>query len=545
MHGSHMIQQVFASYHSRVLLVSITYFAAAGVSIALAREVSEVAAIWTANAFLLGVLLRSKPGHYSGYIVGCMIANVLAHTIFDNAFFLSAGFVAVNFAELLVAFALLRRVMPSGWLFFTSQHVLIFGLVAGLIAPITGGILGGLLVHFAKDVPFFDAFRAWSLADAMGFLLVVPAILAWNHAAVIRTVSARLAEALFVTSMAVAGTVYAVSQPYFATLYLVSPFLLWAAFRLNTFLTAATSIVVCAIVIAATACNIGPLTVMASETIAQRMQFQLFLAIAVLIPLTVAMICEEKARLIDELEQKNAELERYTYTVSHDLKSPLITIQGFLGHLRGDIESDNRKNIEEDIDQIESAATTMDELLQDLLELSRLGVIGNVNKQFSLADVFRNVLDAFPDDVDAVVKVAPGLPMIFGDRARISVVVRNILDNAQKYSRPGVPTHINVTIEPKGDLVSCRVEDNGIGIEASHLERVFELFEKLNPDSPGSGVGLAIIRRTIEAHGGNVWIESKGCNQGTTLEFTLPRFGASQARKAERGGNSYVLHPTG
>ena len=540
--GARLANLIVTPYQARVILVSAVYFTAIGISIGLSREVSEVAAIWTANAFLLGVLLRSRPGRYFGYVGGCMVANFLAHWYFDNAVFLTLGFVVCNLAEVLVAFILLRRVMPTGWSFFTSRHVLLFGVVAGLIAPAVGGSLGGLLLTMALDVNFLDAFRAWYLADAMGLLLVVPTILTWNKTAVLRTIKGRGGEAVFIAVMVVGVTLFAIAQPYFAMLYLVSPFLLWAAFRLNTFLTAAASVTVCALTIAATACGEGPLTLMETETVAQRLQFQLFLAVAVLIPLAVAMICEERERLIDELEQKNAELERYAYTISHDLKSPVITIQGFLEHLRQDMKHGNAKHVEEDISQIETATETMNELLKGLLELSRLGVVGNNSERFSLAEVARKALDALPNSVDTTLRIAPGLPLIQGDSARLAVVIRNILDNARKYAQPDVPVSIAIRMLQCGGFVKCQISDNGIGVPAEHLERVFDLFEKLNPESQGSGVGLAIIRRTVEAHGGKVWIESPGINQGTSVVFTLPVVGGTATTRTQRGGRSYVLH---
>ena len=234
---------------------------------------------------------------------------------------------------------------------------------------------------------------------------------------------------------------------------------------------------------------------------------------------------EEREALIRELETKNAELERFTYTVSHDLKSPLITIRGFLGFLEKDAQSGNLDRLQADVDRIAEATRRMQRLLDELLDLSRIGRIVNPPEDVPFEAVVREALELVSGQIAARgvrVEIAPGLPLVRGDRARLVEVVQNLLDNAVKFlgDQPEPRIEIGARLADGGHVFYMR--DNGIGIEPRYLDKVFGLFDKLNPESEGTGVGLALVKRIVEVHGGRVWVESQGEGKGSTFCFTLP-----------------------
>jgi len=234
----------------------------------------------------------------------------------------------------------------------------------------------------------------------------------------------------------------------------------------------------------------------------------------------------ERERLIEELEAKNAELERFTYTVSHDLKSPLVTIKGFLGLLAEDIVTGNTRQAEENIKQIREAADKMRRLLDELLELSRIGRQVRPPEVASLTDLAYEAVAQVAGQIAArgvAVEVARGMPMIAGDRWRLLEVLQNILENAVKYMGDQPEPCIQVGSEAEEGMVICFVRDNGIGIDPKHHDRVFGLFERLNAESEGTGIGLALAKRIIEVHGGRIWVRSEGLGSGSTFYFTLPR----------------------
>jgi PAS domain S-box-containing protein len=238
-------------------------------------------------------------------------------------------------------------------------------------------------------------------------------------------------------------------------------------------------------------------------------------------------ILGEREQLINELESKNAELERFTYTASHDLKSPLITIKGFLGFLRQDAEKGNLARLNSDIQRISDASDKMQALLNDLLELSRIGRLVNQPETIDLNQLIPEVLELLHGRLHGGhirVSVQENLPRIYGDRARLFEVMQNLIDNAAKFM--GDQTDPRIEIGQQGStetgLPIFFVRDNGVGIDPKFQERIFGLFDKLDPRTDGTGIGLALVKRIVEFHGGRIWVESEP-GKGATFYFTLPR----------------------
>ena len=233
----------------------------------------------------------------------------------------------------------------------------------------------------------------------------------------------------------------------------------------------------------------------------------------------------ERELLIRQLQEKTAELERFIYTVSHDLKSPLITISGFIGFLQEDFIAHDAARFASTVNRISLAAERMKQLLDELLELSRIGRQEAPRQLVPFESLVQEAIEVVSGRItgaQAVIEVAEGLPEVTVDRQRMLQVLENLIDNAVKFAtgsaeRPRV--RIGVRQEPAGPVFFVR--DNGIGIRDAYASKVFDLFEKLDPRSSGTGVGLAITKRIIEVHGGRIWVESEGEGRGSTFCFTL------------------------
>jgi PAS domain S-box-containing protein len=229
--------------------------------------------------------------------------------------------------------------------------------------------------------------------------------------------------------------------------------------------------------------------------------------------------------LIQELETKNAELERFTYTVSHDLKSPLITIRGFLGFLDRDAREGNLERFAADMQRIVDATNKMQRLLDELLELSRIGRLINPPEIVPFAALAQEAADLAAGRIaerGVMLTIAPTFPSIYGDRTRLLEVLQNLIDNAVKFmgNQPHPHIEIGIRTDPPNQPVFF-VRDNGIGIDPLYRDKVFGLFDKLDAQSEGTGVGLALVKRIVEVHGGRIWVESEGAGSGTTFCFTL------------------------
>ena len=239
----------------------------------------------------------------------------------------------------------------------------------------------------------------------------------------------------------------------------------------------------------------------------------------------LALVAQDREQLIEDLESKNAELERFTYTVSHDLKSPLVTIKGFIGFLRQGLANGDHQRVNKDLQQIAFAADNMAALLEDLLELSRVGRSMNKFETITLNELFDAVVQLLNGKITetrAIIHLQPDMPEIYADRKRIAEVAQNLLENAMKFKLEDVAPEIHVTANQQGNSIICCVQDNGIGIDPEYHDLIFGLFERLDQSIEGTGIGLALIKRIIEVHQGSLTIQSEGKNRGSRFCFSLP-----------------------
>jgi light-regulated signal transduction histidine kinase (bacteriophytochrome) len=230
-----------------------------------------------------------------------------------------------------------------------------------------------------------------------------------------------------------------------------------------------------------------------------------------------------RERLVAELESKNTEMERFIYTVSHDLRSPLVTINGFVGFLQSDLAKGSSGRVKEDLKMISSAISRMERLLKDTLELSRIGRVANPPDEVPFTEIVQESLDQISEKIlvrGVQVAIQPDLPSVNVDRMRIVEVLTNLMENSIKYIGDQPHPIIEVGCRLDGEETVFFVKDNGIGIDPSQHDKVFGLFYKVDKKSEGSGAGLAIIKRIIEVHAGRIWIESK-LGEGCTVCFTL------------------------
>lgn len=234
----------------------------------------------------------------------------------------------------------------------------------------------------------------------------------------------------------------------------------------------------------------------------------------------------ERKALIKELNFKNAELKRFSFAVSHDLKSPLITIRGFLGYLKEDTAKGKVDHVQKDLQRMERAMEVMKQRLDDLLGLSQAGHLTANKAVVCFNDLVTEALELVHGRISQrgiTVRVEDNLPQIMGDRHRLLEAIQNLIDNASKFmgNQPNPCIEIGQQGE-EGGKPTFFVKDNGMGILPEHQEKIFGIFNKLNPKAEGTGIGLALVKEIIEVHGGSIWIQSE-VGQGSTFYFTLPR----------------------
>jgi len=234
---------------------------------------------------------------------------------------------------------------------------------------------------------------------------------------------------------------------------------------------------------------------------------------------------EALRRTSKELKIKSAEIERFLYTASHDLKSPVVTIQSFVRCLEQDIAAADTSSIEKDVKFIKAAADKMGYQLEELLEMSRVGRLVNVLSHVSVKALVNEAVTTVAGriiDCGVTVSVADMEVALYCDRTRIAEVWQNLIENACKFMGDQKSPRIDIGMEQRGADTVFYVRDNGIGIAPRHHDRIFDLFERLDKHIEGTGMGLVIVKRIVELNQGRVWVESAGPGQGTTFCFTLP-----------------------
>ena len=237
---------------------------------------------------------------------------------------------------------------------------------------------------------------------------------------------------------------------------------------------------------------------------------------------TVYRQTRELAKLNQTLKHKNDEMEQFVYTVSHDLKSPLVSCKGLLGLLREDIADGKPDDVEDSIERLGQATDQLSKTIDDLLALSRIG-----RKPLNLSEIdvskmlttLASQLERRIDAVGAELRFSDSLPRLVGDESDVKRAFENLLTNALKYA--GENPIIEVVGKQQDKELLYFVRDNGPGIEPEYQKKIFGLFQRLDTSQPGTGLGLASVQKIMRMHGGKVWVESKP-EQGATFWLSFP-----------------------
>lgn len=244
------------------------------------------------------------------------------------------------------------------------------------------------------------------------------------------------------------------------------------------------------------------------------------------IDITAHRRAEEAIRQhVAEIERHNEELERFVYGISHDLREPLRTMQGYLELIQWRFGYTFDDELNRLMDHALESGQQIQEMVAGLLRLSRMTTARASQQVIDSQQVLEQTLQALRyiiEKSDATITYDP-LPILNGDPIQLQQVFQNLIANALKFQRAGNPPRVHVTATPAGDAWRFSVKDNGIGIDPAQRERLFKVFSRLHPQDsyPGAGIGLAICKKAVEGHGGSIWVESQP-GSGATFYFTWP-----------------------
>ena len=236
---------------------------------------------------------------------------------------------------------------------------------------------------------------------------------------------------------------------------------------------------------------------------------------------------EQMEKLITELKRSNQELQQFAYVASHDLQEPLRTISSFTQLIERRYHGKLDEDADEFMDYIAEAAQRMQQMILDLLEYSKVVTKGGEFSEVDINEALDEALFYLKGLIEEcnVEITRYKLPRLVADRVQITKVFQNLISNSIKFSKPDEPPKIHISSkkdEEKNEYVFS-VVDNGIGMDPQYAGRIFTIFQRLHTrdEYQGTGIGLSIVKRIIERHGGHIWVESEP-GKGSTFYFTIP-----------------------
>jgi signal transduction histidine kinase len=472
---------------------------------------------------------------------GVALGALLANSWTGVPFIAVAGITLGNTLEALAGAYLLRRAQFRPSLDRLRDVVALFGL-AGLLSTAVAATAGVASLWIGGALSAHDlasAWRVWWLGDMGGDFLVAPLIFVFAAGIRFSRRPARVAEAaaLLAAAVALALVWVTIDQP---PAYLAFPLIIWAALRFSHAGAVLTSFGLAGIGVVYTSQHLGPFAQGSAD--GSLLLSQCFMGIAAATALTLAAVTAERRRAEralraarDELEvevrertgdlvRSNTELEQFAHVVSHDLSEPLRGIAGFAELLADRYEGRLDERADGYIHHVVDGATRMKTLIDALLAYSQAGAQGVHAADVSCETLLREAKVALAktiDESEAVVTADP-LPTVHGDPVLLGDVFQNLLSNALKFSN-GDGCRVHVSAEREDEHWRLSFRDHGVGIEPRYSDQVFGVFKRLYPrdEYPGAGVGLAIAKKIVESHGGDIWVE-RAQDSGSVFSFTLP-----------------------
>lgn len=561
------------------LLVAVLYVLAARAGFSLAFATRQVTAVWPPTGIAIAALWLFGGRAWPGVLAGAFVANALASESLPTALAIAIGntlgpLLGVRLLALAHFDARMERVRDVLALAF-------LGAAAAMLVTASNGVVQLLLAGIVSPPAALSVWSVWWAGDAMGVLLVAPLILTWTTQS-----TQRLDRPRHLERLALAALLIVVSWLSFASdmplAYPVFPVMIWSALRFGQRESAAVVLAISAVALWATVHDRGPFVL---GTLDQRLVLLVtFMAVVSATGLLLGAVTAERravqasltqahqeleSRVVErtvalseanlelqrtndtlshrtaELASKNEEVEAFVYIVSHDLRAPLVNLQGFAHELSiscdevqrllreaelpapmaARIEAAFTDNIHSALRYIAASVDKFERLIGALLALSRTGQQTYQLQVLDVAAVVGSTLDTLRQTIrDTSAEIVLGaLPSAIGDSTAIGQVFGNLIGNALKYRAPERRLKISIDGRVDGDQVRFRVQDNGVGIPTTAQKRLFQIFQRFHPEiEAGDGIGLASVKRIVERHGGSIRADSEP-GRGSTFSFTLPR----------------------
>jgi signal transduction histidine kinase len=519
-------------YLASVFALAALYFGAAKLGLSLAFEAEQVSVVWPPSGIALAALLLFGYRLWPGIALGAFLAN--ATTPHEPAW-VAGGITVGNTLAAVLGAWLLHRLVGFRTSLVRLKDVLGLVVLAAGISTMVSATLGvtSLCLGRAQEWPnAWALWRHWWLGDAIGVLIVAPVLLTWGSWDRIRWQPRRVIEAvvLLIGLGEVCILVFAGGPGSTATghplEYTLFPFVVWAALRFGPRAWTSVTLVTATIAVLGTVNNSGPFAGGSVEE--SLILLDLYMAVVAVTALLLGATIAERRRLEAALREADRRKDEFLAMLAHELRNPLAPIRNAVEVLR---------HTRDDPERLESLRAVMERqvghmvrLVEDLLDLSRItrGKVSLRRERLDLGEVVHTAVETSRPLIEAgrheLVLTPPPRLHVEGDRMRLAQVLANLLNNAAKYTPKG--GRIGLAMAREADQAVLRVQDNGIGIPANMLPRVFDMFLQVDQDPErahgGLGIGLTLVRSLVEMHGGTVEAHSAGAGQGSEFVVRLP-----------------------
>jgi signal transduction histidine kinase len=568
-----MIQKPLLKYSLdfKIILVAILYYMAARLGYFLAFEGTNALPAWPPSgiAFALIILLGRKS--WPGITIGALIANIMAYwnvpglatqTVIGVSSFIAIG----STLEAIVGNYLIKNWIKDAFPFYHTKNAFRFLYITLFIAFI-GAVVGSFGL-WANDMlnasDFIKNSFSWWVGSVVGILLFTPLILSIFRKYEVKYSSDKILEiVIFLIGFLALYYLLNVEDLSLtvqrALPFLILPFLLWLAFRFQLILSMVAVVITSVLAIYLTINNLGPFlldtpynsilllqifigvlsisTIILSATVKERAEAQLKLLkfnenLEEMVKARTKELdgqvdtrkkAEEKLKgSNEELSKRNLELDNFVYSVSHDLRAPIASVLGLINLAKMDEDMAMKDAY---LDMINNSALQQDEFIKEILDQSRNSRLEIRREEVSFKELIEETFEQLRfatttgNLVDKSIKVQQNKPF-YCDSWRIKVILNNVISNAIRY-RNGKDPVIKVEVKIEDQLAKIIVEDNGRGISKDHLDKVYDMFYRATDNGAGSGLGLYIVKETIDKLMGSIKIESKE-GKGTKVMFEIP-----------------------
>jgi signal transduction histidine kinase len=512
-----------------LLALAAVYLVAGKLSLSLASVHASASAVWPPTGIALAAFLVLGRGVWPAILAGAFLVNV---TTEGNAA-TSLGIAAGNTLEGVAGAWLVERFAGGTAAFDRPQDVFKFLALAGLLATAISpslGVTSLCLGGYAEWSQYGRIWLTWWLGDAGGAVVVAPALVLWARQprpgwtlAQGIELGAMLVLIALVGAIALGGLG---PGSRLSLSFLCLPLMVWTAFRFGPRKTATAVLLLSGVAVWGTLRGTAPFPGdSANESL---LVLQLFMGVVAATSLLLAAVVAEHRRALRALESQaaelarsNAELDEFARVASHDLKAPLRGISSLAAWIAIDCKEILPAESREHLALLEDRAGRMGRLIDGVLRYSRVGQRPAALERVDSRAVAEEVVDALGPYDGVSVRIEDPLPIVRYDRTQLTQVFQNLIQNAvQHLGRPSGEVVVSCRERP-GEF-EFRVRDDGVGIAEAHFERIFHMFHTVHAEDGPAGVGLAIVKKIVEMHGGAVAVEST-LGRGATLLFTIPK----------------------